>query len=87
MLNHIVTFCIPWEILLLIDSHFHLPSHLFCTEGKQNDKYWSVSNFSMCNIQSLAKYQKMNFAGFSDNNIAKFIDYQILANTFILKLK
>ena len=39
------------------------------------------------NIESLAKYQKVNFTGFSGDSIAKFIDCQILVNTLILKLK
>ena len=30
---------------------------------------------------------KINCIAFSGNNIAKFIDYQILTNTLVLKLK
>ena len=48
---------------------------------------WSVSKFLKWNIQSLAKYLKKNYAGFSGNNIAKFIDYQILADTLIIKVE
>ena len=38
----------------------------------------------MWNIQGLAKYQKINYTGFADKNIAYFIiDYKTLANTLI----
>ena len=43
--------------------------------------YWSVSIFFKWNIQSLAKDHKIN------NNMAKFLYYQILPNTLILNLK
>ena len=29
----------------------------------------------------------MNYTGFSSNNMAKYFDYQILANRFVLKVK
>ena len=58
---------------------------------KHSSKYqcpsWSVSNPFKWNIQSLAKYPKINYTGISSNNMAKFILYQILANILILKLK
>ena len=41
----------------------------------------------MWNIQSLAKHHKINYTGIGGNNMTKFIYYQILANTLILKLK
>ena len=31
--------------------------------------------------------KQINYIGFACNNIAKIVDYQILANTLILKLK
>ena len=37
--------------------------------------------------QSLVKYLKRNYTDFSGNNIAKFIEYQILTDTLITKLK
>ena len=49
--------------------------------------YWLVGNSSKCDIQSLAKYPTINITGIAGNNIDKLIDYQILANTLILKLK
>ena len=42
--------------------------------------------FFKWNIQSLAKYLKINYIGFSGNNIAKFMHYQMLANKLISKL-
>ena len=49
---------------------------------------WSVSTFLKWNIQALAKYQKkINNTSFGGNNIAKFIAYQILADTLIIKLR
>ena len=49
--------------------------------------YWLVGNSFKCDIQSLAKYPTINITGIAGNNIDKLIDYQILANTLILKLK
>ena len=39
------------------------------------------------NIQSLAKYQKKTITCFGGNNIAKFINIQIIASASRLKLK
>ena len=39
------------------------------------------------NIKSLAKYQKKIITCFGGNNIAKFINIQIIAGTLRLKLK
>ena len=47
----------------------------------------SVSNSFKWDIESLAKYPTINFTGIGGNNMDKFIDYQILASTLILKLK
>ena len=46
-----------------------------------------LSNSFEWNIRSLAKYHKINYIGNSGNNVAKFIYYQILTKTLILKLK
>ena len=40
---------------------------------------WSVSDSFRWNIQSLTKYPKINNTGIGGNNMAKSIDYQILA--------
>ena len=32
-------------------------------------------------------YSVIDYIGFGDNNIVKFIDYQILADTLIIKVK
>ena len=49
--------------------------------------YWSVINSFKFNIQSLAKCWKRNYTGFSSNNTAKFIDYQILVDRLIYMYK
>ena len=67
------------------DSIFHLLSLVYWPEV-QYMVYWSVSNSFMWNIESLAKYPIINYAGFSCNNMANFLVYQILANRFALKL-
>ena len=60
---------------------------------QSNEDYWSASNsfkywsLSKWNIESLAKLSGINYTGFECNNMAKFCDYQILANRFVLKLK
>ena len=46
--------------------------------------YWTGSN---SNIESLATCQNINLIGFSANNIAKVIEYQIIGNTLVLKVK
>ena len=45
------------------------------------------SKQNQVDIKSLAKYHKINYTGTDGNNMDKFIDYQILANTLILKLE
>ena len=41
-----------------------------------------------CGIfESLVKYQTINYTAFGCNNMAKFFDYLVLADRFVLKLK
>ena len=44
--------------------------------------YNSVSKFFKWNIQS-AKYRNINYTDVNGNDITKFIDYQISANTLM----
>ena len=51
---------------------------------------WATGRYacgSKWNIEWLAKYPTVNFTAFGWNNIAKYFNYQILTNSFVLNLK
>ena len=50
-------------------------------------QYWLVSNSLKWNIQALAKYITINLSGIGGSNINKLTDYELIANTLILKVK
>ena len=59
---------------LAFDEGLNIPFEKFVDWPKCTVDYWSASNFFKCNIQSLAKYPKINYTGFGGNNIAKFVN-------------
>ena len=67
-------------ILTMANYHRYLPP-------KYIVDYWSVNNFFKWDIQSLEKCPTKKFTEIGANTMDTFRDFQILANTLILKLK